>query len=106
MYLGLALVGVLLTVGLVNTFYPYDGGSTKRPPPSNNHVNSTQPTSPPQPNNPPRAIFGREERDLGPGIAVDISSEPNPNSHLGSIADGVFTTAGPSEAGSISNWDG
>jgi hypothetical protein len=96
--LGLGLAGALLTVALVNVFYP--GGSQpnnpNRPRPTSTTQptnNSTQPASPPQPNNPPRAVVGREERNLGRGLSVDTSSEPYPILHLDDIAD-----AGSSEA--------
>ena len=111
--LGVGLTGALLLVALVNTFY-HDGEqkpNANRPtqptgPPPNNPTNTTQPTSPSQPNNPPRAFVGREERDLGRGFAVDTSSESFLNLQLDDIADGVFTTAGSSEARSESNQDG
>lgn len=105
-YLGLGLTSALLTVALITTFYPGAGqkpNATRPIPPTN----TTQaPTSPPQPNNPPRAFVGREERDPAGGFAaVDSSSEPCPNLHLDHIAEGVFTTAGSPEARSLSNQD-
>jgi hypothetical protein len=85
---------VLLAVALVSTLDPGGGGkqSATRPIPP---TNTTQATPPPQPNNPPRAFVGREERDPAGGFAaMDASSEPCPNLHLDHIADGAFTTAG------------
>ncbi len=99
--LGLGLTSALLTVALISSFYDDPSASinpTKTPPP--------QPTSSTPPNNLPRAFVGREGRDLGRTSAVDrTSSESYPNLHLDDIADGVFTTAGSSEARSISNQD-
>lgn len=104
-YFGLGLTGALLTVALITTFYP--GGGKK---PNATHpippTNTTQATPPPQPNNPPRDFVGREERDpAGDFAAVDTSSESCPNLHRDHIANGVFTTAGSSEARSLSNQD-
>lgn len=103
--LGLGLTGVLLVVALVNTF---DKSGGKKPSPTRPKppTNTTQPTSPPRPNNPPRAFLGRVERDFGRGLPADTSSKPYPNLHLDDIADGVFTTAGSSEARSIDIQDG
>jgi len=99
--LGVGLTGVLLVVALVSTLARTSEQNLKRPRPS------TQPISPSQPNNPPRDFVGREQRDPGRGFAVDTSGEPYPNLHLDNIADDAFTTtAGSSEARSISDQDG
>lgn len=111
--IGMGLTGFLLTVALITTFYP-GGGKKNNPTPPNRptqptgppSTNNTQPTSPPQPNNPPRTFVGREERDLDHGLPRDTSGEPYPNLHLDNIADGVLTTAGPSEVSSTNNEDG
>ena len=110
--LGVSLAAALLTVALVNTFYTGgdSGGPNQasRPPPtnpSNNTSNATQPAPAPQTNIPPRGFVELEERDLGRD--ADALSEPYPNLHpVDDIADGVFTTAGSSEARSISGRDG
>ena len=103
--LGLGLTGALLLVVLANEL---GQGGGRRPSPTRSipPTNTTQPTSPPRPNNPPRAFLGRVERNFGRGFPADTSSKPYPNLHLDDIADGVFTTAGPSEARSINIQDG
>ena len=95
---GLFITGTFLTVALVTTLHRAVG--------QKHCATSIPPTSPPQPNNPPRAFVGREERDPGRGLSVVTSSEPYPNLHVDDIADGVFITAGYLEARSINIQDG
>ena len=59
--LGYALVGTLLSLGLYEALNhgESNGGSSRR---------ATQPTSPSEPNNSPRAYVGREERNRSRGL--------------------------------------
>ena len=65
---------------------------------------ATQPASTGQVNS-PRAIARRKERPFGRGLPVDISGGSHPKSHLQrvSVADGIVTIAGNSEARSFSD---
>ena len=105
MALGVAFTAAMVAVGVANAVGG-SGGEKNIPPgkaPSTTQSSSTtQPSSTAQssstspPNNPPRAIAGRQGRPLG---------EPHRKSRLDGVADSVLATAGHFKARSNSNND-
>ena len=93
MALGIAFTAAMVAVGVANAVGG-SGGEKNIPP--GKAPSTTQPSSTAPPNNPPRAIAGRQERPLG---------EPHRKSRLDGVADSVLATAGHFKARSNSNND-